>query len=59
MKRRNEFMFFTMPERSKDWLNQALKDLEHAKLSLEHKNYEWACFASHQEVIAKETLWVI
>ncbi len=37
-----------MPDRTKDWLNQALRDLEHAKLSLEHKNYEWACFASHQ-----------
>jgi len=34
--------------RAKDWLNQALKDLEHAKLSLEHGDYEWACFASHQ-----------
>lgn len=29
-------------------MNQALKDLEHAKISIEHKNYEWACFASHQ-----------
>lgn len=37
-----------MPERSRDWFRQAERDLAHAKLSLEHKDYEWACFASHQ-----------
>ncbi len=37
-----------MADRSKDWLNQALRDLNHAKISLEHEDYEWACFASHQ-----------
>jgi len=37
-----------MPKRSRDWFRQAERDLAHAKLSLEHKDYEWACFASHQ-----------
>lgn len=37
-----------MADRSRDWLKQALKDLEHAKLSMENEYYEWACFASHQ-----------
>jgi len=37
-----------MANREKDWFNQALKDLDQAKISLEHKRYEWACFASHQ-----------
>lgn len=47
-----------MADRSKDWLNQALKDLNHAKISLEHKDCEWACFASHQaaEEVVKELL---
>ncbi len=35
-------------ERSFDWFKQALRDLEHAKRSLEAEDYEWACFASHQ-----------
>lgn len=37
-----------MVSRAVDWLRQALKDLEHAKRSLEMGDYEWACFASHQ-----------
>lgn len=37
-----------MADRSKDWLKQALRDLEYAKLSMENGYYEWACFASHQ-----------
>lgn len=37
-----------MADRSKDWLKQALRDLEHAKSSMENEYYEWACFASHQ-----------
>ncbi len=37
-----------MSNRAKDWFNQAVEDLKHAKLSLEHGDYEWACFASHQ-----------
>jgi len=37
-----------MANRERDWFNQSLKDLEQAKISLKHKRYEWACFASHQ-----------
>lgn len=37
-----------MPNRAKDWLKQALKDLEHAKFSKENGDHEWACFAAHQ-----------
>jgi len=34
--------------RARDWLRQALRDLEHARRSLEMGDYEWACFASQQ-----------
>jgi HEPN domain-containing protein len=34
--------------RSKDWLNQARRDLEKAKLDLAHFYYEWACFTAQQ-----------
>jgi len=34
--------------RAWDWFRQALRDLKHAKNSLENKEYEWACFAAHQ-----------
>lgn len=34
--------------RSKDWLRQAERDLEQAKLSLREGFYEWACFAAQQ-----------
>lgn len=37
-----------MPERSKDWLKQAMKDLQHAKNSIESQDYEWSCFAAQQ-----------
>jgi HEPN domain-containing protein len=37
-----------MSNRYQDWLKQAEKDLEHAQRSLEHGDYEWACFAAHQ-----------
>lgn len=37
-----------MSNRCQDWLKQAEKDLQHAQLSLEHGDYEWACFAAHQ-----------
>lgn len=35
-------------ERSRDWMNQAERDLEHAKSDLEHGFYDWACFSSQQ-----------
>ncbi len=37
-----------MVSRASDWLRQALKDLEHAKRSIELRDFEWACFAAHQ-----------
>ncbi|MFW6121785.1 MAG: HEPN domain-containing protein [Petrotogales bacterium] len=37
-----------MPDRSRDWFSQALRDLEQAKDSKKSQRNEWACFASHQ-----------
>ena len=37
-----------MAERSADWLNQALRDLEQAEASMQADRHEWACFAAHQ-----------
>lgn len=37
-----------MVSRASDWLRQALKDLEHARKSMEFGDYEWACFAAQQ-----------
>jgi len=37
-----------MPERSKDWLNQAIRDLGKAQLDLKWEYYEWACFTAQQ-----------
>ena len=37
-----------MSERSLDWLRQAEKDIEKARLDLEWGYYEWACFTSQQ-----------
>jgi len=34
--------------RAKDWLRQALRDLEHARRSMEFGDFEWACFAAQQ-----------
>ncbi len=35
-------------ERSKDWMDQAESDLEHAQSDMERGFYEWACFSSQQ-----------
>ncbi len=35
-------------ERSRDWMNQALSDIEHAKSDVERGFYEWACFSAQQ-----------
>lgn len=35
-------------ERSRDWLDQAEGDLEHAKSDLEGRYYDWACFSAQQ-----------
>jgi HEPN domain-containing protein len=37
-----------MSSRHKDWLNQAKRDLGHAKHARDDKDYEWACFAAQQ-----------
>lgn len=37
-----------MAERSRDWLRQAERDLEHARLSAGGGDHEWACFAAQQ-----------
>jgi HEPN domain-containing protein len=37
-----------MPERSKDWLNQAKWDLKSAQKLFEAGIFEWACFAAQQ-----------
>jgi len=37
-----------MPNRSKDWLAQAQRDLEQAQASARDGRHEWACFAAHQ-----------
>ncbi|MCF8050816.1 MAG: HEPN domain-containing protein [Desulfobacterales bacterium] len=37
-----------MADRSRDWLDQAERDLEQAKSSQKENRHEWACFAAHQ-----------
>jgi HEPN domain-containing protein len=37
-----------MGDRAKDWLAQAVRDLDQARDSKAAGRHEWACFASHQ-----------
>ena len=37
-----------MVERSKDWMNQAKRDLRSAKSQLQSEFFEWSCFISQQ-----------
>ena len=37
-----------MPERSRDWFQQAQHDLEKAKPDRQWQYYGWACFTAHQ-----------
>lgn len=37
-----------MANRSRDWFNQALRDLEQAEDSAQAGRHEWACFAAQQ-----------
>jgi HEPN domain-containing protein len=39
-----------MADRSADWVDQALRDLEQAEQSMQAPRHEWACFAAHQAV---------
>jgi HEPN domain-containing protein len=41
-------MWDVMVERSRDWIDQAEGDLEHAKSDLKLGFYDWACFSSQQ-----------
>jgi HEPN domain-containing protein len=40
-----------MVERSKDWLDQAERDLKQTEASLRDGFYEWACFAAQQAAV--------
>jgi HEPN domain-containing protein len=35
-------------ERSRDWMDQAVGDLEHARSDMDRGFYNWACFSSQQ-----------
>ncbi len=35
---------YKMPERSKDWMNQAIKDLKTAEQLIKNESFEWSCF---------------
>lgn len=37
-----------MPSRARDWLDQAMRDLEQAEDSQRAGRHEWACFAAQQ-----------
>jgi HEPN domain-containing protein len=37
-----------MPNRARDWLNQALRDIDQAEDSRRAGRHEWACFAAQQ-----------
>jgi HEPN domain-containing protein len=37
-----------MANRARDWLAQAVRDLEQAEASRRDGRHEWACFAAHQ-----------
>ncbi|MEM0052719.1 MAG: HEPN domain-containing protein [Nitrososphaeria archaeon] len=37
-----------MVVRARDWLRQALRDLEHAEKAFEGGYFEWACFSAQQ-----------
>ena len=37
-----------MPDRSKDWLAQAKRDLNHAAHACKDNDFEWSCFSAQQ-----------
>jgi len=37
-----------MASRAQDWLDQAKRDLAHARHALDDRDFEWACFAAQQ-----------
>ena len=50
-----------MPNRSKDWLTQAKRDLAHAENDQKCEFYEWACFSAHQacEKVVKAVFYTL
>ena len=40
------YLILHMVERSKDWIDEAEGDLEHAKSDMERGYYNWACFSA-------------
>jgi HEPN domain-containing protein len=39
-----------LADRSADWVDQSLRDLEQAEQSMQAVRHQWACFAAHQAV---------
>jgi len=37
-----------MPERSRDWINQATRDLKAAEEMMKSSSFEWSCFVAQQ-----------
>ena len=37
-----------MPDRSRDWLAQAKRDLNHAVHACKDEDFEWSCFSAQQ-----------
>jgi HEPN domain-containing protein len=37
-----------MPDRSRDWLAQAKRDLDHAAHACRDEDFEWSCFSAQQ-----------
>jgi HEPN domain-containing protein len=48
MGRRRMLRSGAMADRSRDWLAQAGRDLDHAEEARAAGRHEWACFAAHQ-----------
>ena len=46
----SQWCLASVADRSADWIQQALRDLEQAEESMESGRHEWACFAAHQAV---------
>lgn len=44
------FAVQALADRSADWVDQAIRDLEQAEQSMQADRHEWACFAAHQAV---------
>ena len=45
-----------MPDRSKDWLAQAERDLNHAIDTCGGEHFEWSCFSYYTKKDAEEAI---